>query len=93
MYFRFAAALVVVTAVALAAIGIQKQILSLKRSISLQHYNLQILEEKRARLTLKTQQLGAPLRLEKEQAKIVDPPNTTEETALSPQLEYRLRQR
>ncbi|HWL08612.1 MAG TPA: hypothetical protein VNQ76_09415 [Planctomicrobium sp.] len=63
MFFRFAAAIGLMTATALAAIAIEKQNLSLKRAISLQHYQLDLLQEKRCRLVLETQQLGSPLRL------------------------------
>jgi hypothetical protein len=66
MFFRFAAAIGLLTAIALAAISIEKQNLSLKRQISLQHYRLQLLQEQRARLVLQTQRLGAPPRLMKE---------------------------
>lgn len=63
MFFRFAAAIGLMTATALAAVAIEKQNLSLKRAISLQHYQLELLQEKRCRLVLETQRLGSPLRL------------------------------
>lgn len=63
MLFRFVAALTLVTAVSLLGISLEKQNLALKRTISLQHYRLEILEEKRSRLILKTHQLGAIPRL------------------------------
>jgi hypothetical protein len=66
MFFRFAAAIGLITAIGLAAIAIEKQNLSLKREISSQHYQLQIQQEKYSRLVLETQQLAAPPRLMEE---------------------------
>ena len=63
MFFRLAAAIGILTAIALAAIALEKQNLSLKRSISLQHYQLQRLQEKRCRLVLRTEELASPARL------------------------------
>ncbi|WP_437229040.1 hypothetical protein SH661x_001225 [Planctomicrobium sp. SH661] len=63
MFFRFAAAIGLATAVGLMAIAIEKQNLSLKRAISLQHYQIDVLREHRCRLTLQTQSLQAPPRL------------------------------
>ena len=63
MFFRVGAAILIVTIVSLLAITLEKRHLELKRAISLQHDMLQILEEKRARLILSTQTLGAPPRL------------------------------
>jgi hypothetical protein len=63
MFFRFAAAIGLITAIGLAAIAIEKQNLSLKREISRQHYDLEIQQEKNSRLVLETQQLAAPSRL------------------------------
>ncbi|SFJ17307.1 hypothetical protein [Planctomicrobium piriforme] len=63
MFLRFAAAIGLATAMALAAIAVEKQNLSLKRAISLQHYQLEVLQEKRCRLVLESQRLAGPLRL------------------------------
>lgn len=95
MLFRFVAAVVIVTAVALGEIAIEKEILSLKRSISLQHYQLRLLEEKRARLILKTQEMAAPARLLEMQDRSARTTGegTPEEQALNPLLEWRLRPR
>ena len=96
MFFRFAAALGLLTALSLAAITVEKQNLSCKRTISLQHYQLQALRERRCRLVLETQQLGAPLKLLKEvnqtddwQPSRVDVPVPD----VPPLLEWRLRER
>ncbi len=63
MFLRFAAAIGLLTAIALAAIAVEKQNLSLKRAISLQHYQLEAMQEQHCRLVLETQQLSSPTRL------------------------------
>lgn len=62
MFFRFGSALVLVVLVSLAGVGLEKETLELRRSVSRQHYRLEVLMEQHARLRLKTQQLGAPVR-------------------------------
>ncbi|MEZ5943172.1 MAG: hypothetical protein R3C18_17395 [Planctomycetaceae bacterium] len=63
MLFRFLAALVLVTAVALTSVAIQKRNLALKRDISQQQYELERLREDEARLRLEVQRLESPQRL------------------------------
>ncbi|MFQ5734301.1 MAG: hypothetical protein ACE5KM_20375 [Planctomycetaceae bacterium] len=63
MYFRFGFALLLVLAVSLAGVAVEKATLSTRRDISRQHYQLDALREERARLRLRTQKLGAPARL------------------------------
>lgn len=63
MYFRFCAALSLVVVIAALGIMLEKRLLDLKRDQSLQVYRLEQLEEKYARLKLRTQELGAPFRL------------------------------
>ena len=63
MFFRFTSALVLVVLIALAGIALEKQNLAMRRAISRQQYQLDILLEKYARLRLKTQQMGNPRRL------------------------------
>lgn len=93
MFFRFAAALGLLTSIALVAIAIEKQNLSLKRSISLQHYQLQILDEQRCRLILQTQQLGAPPRLmeewERGDVKLEPAPRVPQAPLVHPLLQWR----
>lgn len=66
MFLRFAAAIGLTTAIGLMGISIEKQNLSIKRKISLQHYQMEILREQRSRLVLKTERLGSPVRLAEE---------------------------
>ena len=63
MFFRFCSALSLVVLIAAAGIAVEKQLLDLKRQQTLQVYRLEQLEEKYARLRLRTQELGAPSRL------------------------------
>ena len=63
MFFRFCAALSLVVLIAAAGITLEKQILDRKREQTLQVYRLVQLEEKYARLKLRSQELGAPSRL------------------------------
>jgi|GEM_PF-2230797 len=63
MFFRFSAAIGLMTAISLAAVAIEKQNLSLRRAISLQHYQLEVLQEQKCRQVLETQRLSSPVRL------------------------------
>jgi hypothetical protein len=63
MFFRFGTALVLVVIVSLLGIALEKRILSQKRTISLQHYRFEQLHERRARLRVRSEELGAPARL------------------------------
>lgn len=63
MFFRFCAALSLVVVIAAIGITLEKRLLDLKRDQTLQAYRLEQLEEKYARLKLRTQELGAPARL------------------------------
>ncbi len=55
--------MILLTSVSLVGIAIEKQNLALKRQISLQHYDIESLKERRCQLVLETQQLAAPTRL------------------------------
>lgn len=63
MFFRFGTALVLVVIVSLLGIALEKRILSLKRTISLQHYRFEQLHEQQAQLRVRSEQSGAPARL------------------------------
>lgn len=63
MFFRFCAALSLVVLIAAAGIAVEKQLLDMKRQQTLQVYRMEQLEERYARLKLRTQELGAPSRL------------------------------
>ena len=60
MFFRFAAALMLVVAVSMAQIRLEKQSLMLRRSVSRQYYQMDELLELHAQLRLDIQQLSAP---------------------------------
>ena len=63
MYFRFTAAILLVVAVSLCGVAMEKSTLKLKRDISRQEFQKEVLLEEHAQLRLKTQQLGAPTRV------------------------------
>lgn len=63
MFFRFGSALVLVVITSLLGILVEKHSLTLRREISRQHYRMDVLKEKHARLRLRSQQLAAVERL------------------------------
>jgi hypothetical protein len=63
MFFRFGAAIVLVVLVSLAGIALEKENLELRRTISRQSYRLDVLHDVQARLRVRTQELGAPVRI------------------------------
>jgi hypothetical protein len=62
MYFRFASAIALVVAISLAGVALEKKNLDLRREVSRQHYRTEVLQDRLARLRLRAQQLGAPVR-------------------------------
>lgn len=63
MFFRFGAAVLLVVVVSLLGIALEKRTLALKRTISLQLYRAEQLQERCVRLRLRSEELGAPARL------------------------------
>ena len=63
MFFRFGAAVLLIVVVSLLGIAIEKRTLSLKRTISLQLYRAEQLQERCVRLRMRSEELGAPVRL------------------------------
>lgn len=63
MFFRFGSALCLVVVIALAGIAIEKHNLDLRRDISRQHFQMDILKEEHNRLRLRSQRLAAVDRL------------------------------
>ena len=63
MYFRFAAALMLVVLVSMAGVWLEKQTLELRRTVSLQYYQTDVLLDILVRLRLETQQLTAPAQM------------------------------
>jgi len=73
MFFRFACTIVILTAVSLIGIRLEKENLAIKREISDQHDELQQLNEERCRLMLEVQKLNAPSELIDRLAQHPDP--------------------
>ena len=63
MFFRFCSAIVLVVLVSLVGTVIEKGNLVLRREVTRQHYRLNVMLEAHAKLRLKTQQMGAPIRV------------------------------
>lgn len=63
MFFRFGSAIVLVVLISLAGIALEKRNLAYRRGLSRQHYQMDVLLETHASLRLRTQQMGAPVRL------------------------------
>lgn len=63
MFFRFSAALLLIVTVSMAGVVLEKRTLELRRSISRQHYQTDLLLEQHVRLRLDTQRLTAPSQL------------------------------
>lgn len=75
MFFRFGSVLVLVVAVALAGISLEKENLNLRREISRQHYRMLALRDIHTQIRLQSAQLGAIPKL----LKTVEPDNQPEE--------------
>ncbi len=63
MFFRFAAALLLVVLVSMAGVRLEKETLELRRAVSVQYYQTDLLLEMLVRLRLETQRLTAPAQL------------------------------
>ena len=63
MFFRFVASLILVVLVSMVGIGLEKQTLQMKRAVSRQYFQKDLLLEMHARLRLSIQQLTAPSQL------------------------------
>lgn len=63
MYFRFAAGLMLVVLVSMAGVWLEKQTLEMRRTVSVQYYQTDVLLDLLVRLRLETQQLTAPAQM------------------------------
>ena len=63
MYFRFAAGLMLVVIVSMAGVWLEKQTLEMRRTVSVQYYQTDVLFDLLVRLRLETQQLTAPAQM------------------------------
>lgn len=63
MFFRFGSAVCVVVLISLIGIAIEKRSLQLRRELSRQHYQMDILRDQHARLRLQSQELATIERL------------------------------
>jgi hypothetical protein len=65
VFFRFSAGLILVVLVSMVGIGLEKQTLEMKRAVSGQYFQKDLLLEMHAHLRLKIQTLTAPSQLAK----------------------------
>lgn len=72
MYFRFAAGLMLVVLVSMAGVWLEKQTLEMRRTISVQYYQTDVLFDMIVRLRLETQRLTAPAELTQKQKQHAD---------------------
>ncbi|MBI5759676.1 MAG: hypothetical protein HZA46_14250 [Planctomycetales bacterium] len=63
MFFRFGGAIVLAVLISLTGVGLEKRNLELRRAVSQQEYQRELLVERQARVRAETQKLGAPPRL------------------------------
>ena len=63
MFFRFVASLMLVVLVSMVGIGMEKQTLQMKRAVSRQYFQMDLLLEMHAKLRLSIQELTAPSQL------------------------------
>lgn len=63
MFFRFAAGLLLVVLVSMVSVRLEKQTLEMRRAVSVQYYQTDVLLELLVRLRLETQKLTAPAQL------------------------------
>lgn len=63
MFFRFGSAVCVVVLISLVGIAIEKRSLQLRRELSRQHYQMDVLRDQHSRLRLKSQELAGIERL------------------------------
>ena len=63
MFFRFAAGLMLVVLVSMAGVWLEKQTLEMRRTVSVQYYQTDVLLDLILRLRLDTQELTAPAQM------------------------------
>lgn len=85
MFFRFAAGLLLVVLVSMVGVRLEKQTLEMRRAVSVQYYQTDVLLELLVRLRLETQKLTAPAQLalmkEAEKQRIANEPKTPRNTS------------
>ncbi|MGH7128218.1 MAG: hypothetical protein ACREJB_06415 [Planctomycetaceae bacterium] len=64
MFFRFGSAILLVVLVSLTGVMLEKRNLELRRFVTRQHYRMDVLRDRHAKMRLRTQELGAPVRIQ-----------------------------
>lgn len=63
MYFRFGAGILLIVAVSVTGIAIDKSTMDVRRDITQQHFRMEVLRDEQGKLRLQTQQLRSPKRM------------------------------
>ncbi len=83
MFFRFAAGLLLVVLVSMAGVRLEKHTLQMRRDVSVQYYQTDLLLELLVRLRLETQRLTAPAQLAATMDEAASPANQRTSGALA----------
>lgn len=92
MFFRFAAGLLIVVLVSMAGVRLEKHTLQMRRDVSVQYYQTDLLLELLVRLRLETQRLTAPAQLAATMDEAASPKNQrTPDSPLKPRVQTAIR--
>ena len=86
MFFRFAAGLLLVVLVSMAGVRLEKHTLQMRRDVSVQYYQTDLLLELLVRLRLETQRLTAPAQLAETMEDASSPKPRTSDSSIKPRL-------
>jgi hypothetical protein len=86
VFFRFAAGLLLVVLVSMAGVRLEKHTLQMRRDVSVQYYQTDLLLELLVRLRLETQRLTAPAQLAATMEDAASPKLRTSDSPIRPRL-------
>ncbi len=87
VFFRFAAGLLLVVLVSMAGVRLEKQTLQMRRDVSVQYYQTDLLLELLVRLRLETQRLTAPAQLAATMEEAASPKHRTPDSSIRPRVQ------
>ena len=91
MFFRFAAGLLLVVLVSMAGVRLEKHTLQMRRDVSVQYYQTDLLLELMVRLRLETQRLTAPAQLAATMEDAASPKQRTPDSSIKPRVKIATR--
>ncbi len=86
MFFRFAAGLLLVVLVSMAGVRLEKHTLQMRRDVSVQYYQTDLLLELLVRLRLETQRLTAPAQLAATMEDAASPKHQPSDSSIKPRV-------